>query len=128
LAELNMRVMVVSVPVSDQDAAAKFYGDVLGFTVTADAPMGEGMRWVMLEGPDGGPALTLVTWFDTMPAGSLKGLVLEVADVDAALADLTGKGVAVPEGVQDAPWGRFLTIDDPDGNGLVIQETPKIRQ
>jgi hypothetical protein len=26
-------------------------------------------------------------------------------------------GVAVPAGVQEAPWGRFIQFADPDGNG-----------
>jgi catechol 2,3-dioxygenase-like lactoylglutathione lyase family enzyme len=123
-----MRVMVVSVPVSDQDKAAEFYTGTLGFKVTADAPLGEGMRWVMLEAPDGGPALTLVTWFESMPAGSLNGLVLAVADVEKTHAELSAKGVEFPDGVQDAPWGRFVTLTDPDGNGLVLQEAPKGQQ
>ncbi len=25
--------------------------------------------------------------------------------------------------VQEAPWGRFVTLDDPDGNGIVLQAT-----
>ena len=34
-------------------------------------------------------------------------------------------GVPVDGGgaVQDAPWGRFVTLADPDGNGLVLQAT-----
>ena len=28
--------------------------------------------------------------------------------------------------VQTAPWGRFVTFDDPDGNGLVLQETAEL--
>jgi catechol 2,3-dioxygenase-like lactoylglutathione lyase family enzyme len=118
-----MRVSVVSVPVGDQDRAKEFYTGVLGFTVVADTPMNPETRWVMLAGPAGGPALTLVTWFDTMPAGSLRGLVLEVADIDAEHARLSGLGHQFPDGVQQAPWGRFVTLDDPDGNGLVLQQS-----
>jgi catechol 2,3-dioxygenase-like lactoylglutathione lyase family enzyme len=117
-----MRVLVVSVPVSDQDRAREFYTEVLGFTVESDTPMGPDMRWVMLNAPDGGAAITLVTWFDTMPAGSLRGLVLDVEDVDATHARLTALGYEFPDGVQRMPWGRFVTLDDPDGNGLVLQQ------
>ena len=117
-----MRISLVSVPVSDQDRAKKFYTDVLGFTEVADIPeLSAGMRWVMLRPPGGGAAVTLVTWFPTMPAGSTKGLVYEVDDVDAWLADLTAKGVEVPGGVEQQPWGRFLQLNDPDGNGIVLQ-------
>jgi hypothetical protein len=31
--------------------------------------------------------------------------------------------VDVAGDVQEAPWGRFVTFDDPDGNGIVLQAT-----
>jgi catechol 2,3-dioxygenase-like lactoylglutathione lyase family enzyme len=119
-----MRIAVVSVPVSDQDRAKKFYTDVLGFTELADTPMGENMRWVMLAPQGGGAAITLVTWFPTMPPGSLKGLVYDVDDVDACLADLTAKGCTFPDGVQEEAWGRYISLDDPDGNGIILSSRP----
>jgi catechol 2,3-dioxygenase-like lactoylglutathione lyase family enzyme len=118
-----MKIQVVSVPVSDQDKAKAFYVDMLGFGVLSDTEMGPGQRWVMLAPPGGGAAITLVTWFSTMPPGSMKGLVYEVADVAATRADLTGKGLDVSV-IESAPWGRFVTLDDPDGNGLVLQQQP----
>jgi len=64
-----------------------------------------------------------VTWFPTMPAGSTKGTVLESDDLDADVAALKAKGVAIEGGIQSQPWGRYVTFDDPDGNGIVLQET-----
>ena len=29
-----------------------------------------------------------------------------------------------PSGVDDQPWGRFVTFTDPDGNGWTLQELP----
>ena len=114
---------VVSVPVSDQDRAIRFYGDTLGFSVDIDSSFGDGMRWVMLRPPGSGTAITLVTWFDTMPAGSLKGSVLSCDDLDKTLADLAARGVSFNEDeVQEAPWGRWKTFDDADGNGWVLQQ------
>ena len=47
------------------------YAEMLGFTVAMDTTFGnDGMRWVMLRPPGGAPAITLVTWFDTMSPGS----------------------------------------------------------
>jgi catechol 2,3-dioxygenase-like lactoylglutathione lyase family enzyme len=112
-------VQVISVPVSDQDRARDFYVDTVGLTLLADQQFTPEMRWVMVA-PPSGAALTLVTWFPTMPPGSLKGLVLESDDLEGDLAMLGTKGVAVSE-VQSAPWGRFVTFDDPDGNGIVLQ-------
>ena len=118
-----MRIALVTIPVSDQDRAKKFYLDTLGFTELVDHPdMPNGTRWVMLAPPGGGAAITLATWFPTMPPGSTKGLVYEVDDVDKWHADLTAKGVEFPDGVQNEFWGRFITLDDPDGNGIIIQK------
>jgi catechol 2,3-dioxygenase-like lactoylglutathione lyase family enzyme len=113
------RIDVLSVPVADQDRAKDFYVNTLGFEAQADQPMGPDRRWVQV-GPKGAEtSITLVTWFDTMPAGSLTGLVLVSDDVDADCASLQGLGVQI-EGPQATPWGRQAILRDPDGNGLVL--------
>ena len=53
--------------------------------------------------------------------GSLQGLQLVVSDIQAAHAELAGRGVEVSD-VQDFPWGRFVFFSDPDGNGWAVQE------
>jgi len=116
-----MHVSIVSIPVSDQDRAKKFYTEVLGFQQLSDAVMQPDMRWVHLAAPDGGATITLVTWFPTMPAGSTQGLVLEIEDVDRWHTDLSAQGFPFPNGIQTEPWGRYLTVKDPDGNGIVLQ-------
>jgi len=113
-------VQLLSVPVTNQDRARDFYVDTLGFELVSDVRMGPDMRWVMVKPPGGQTALTLVTWFPTMSAGSLKGTVLETDDLDADAARLLGLGVAV-SGIENAPWGRFVQFEDPDGNGLILQ-------
>jgi catechol 2,3-dioxygenase-like lactoylglutathione lyase family enzyme len=115
-------VKIVSVPVKDAERAKQFYVDVLGLDVLRDDPMGPKMRWIQL-GPKGGQAsLTLVTWFEKMPPGSMKGLVLETPNVEGAHRALSERG-ASPAKLEAAPWGRFFTLEDPDGNGLVVQQT-----
>jgi catechol 2,3-dioxygenase-like lactoylglutathione lyase family enzyme len=83
---------VISVPVSDQERAKLFYAQTLGFTVEIDSNFGESMRWIMLRPPGSGTAVTLVTWFDTMPAGSLNGAVLGCDDLEETLEDLYRPG------------------------------------
>jgi catechol 2,3-dioxygenase-like lactoylglutathione lyase family enzyme len=118
------RLEVVSVPVSDQERARQFYAGTLGFTVAVDSSFGESMRWVMLRPPGGGTCITLVTWFESMPAGSLTGSVLGCDDLDTTMADLAGRGLTFAEDeVQEAPWGRWKTFTDPDGNGWVLQQS-----
>ena len=114
------RVQLLSVPVSDQDRARDFYIGTLGFTLVSDTQMGPDMRWVLVAPPGGGTMITLVTWFPTMPAGSLKGTVLETDTLEADATSIAATGVAVTP-IEDAPWGRFVTFDDPDGNGIVLQ-------
>ncbi len=114
---------VVSVPVSDQDRAKEFYVGKLGFSAQVDSSFGDAMRWVMLRPPGSATSITLVTWFDTMPAGSMKGAVLGCDDLDKTLAELSARGVSFAEDeVQEAPWGRWKTFDDPDGNGWILQQ------
>jgi len=120
-----MHVSVVSIPVSDQDRAKKFYTEVLGFEQLADTRIQPEMRWVHLTAPGGGATVTLVTWFPSMPAGSLRGLVLEVDDIDARHAELTAQGYEFPDGIRAEPWGRYLTVEDPDGNGIVLQTSTR---
>ncbi|BCY11630.1 VOC family protein [Actinoplanes sp. L3-i22] len=115
---------VLSLPVRDQERARDFYVGTLGFELVRQNEMGPAQQWVQVAPKGGQTSITLVTWFDTMPPGSLQGLVLHTDDLDAEVADLTGKGVAVPDGVQDAPWGRFAVFADPDGNRLVLRGRP----
>ena len=59
----------------------------------------------------------------TMPAGSLKGSVLTCDDLEKTVAELAGRGVTFNEDdIQEAPWGRWKTCDDPDGNGWIVQQ------
>jgi catechol 2,3-dioxygenase-like lactoylglutathione lyase family enzyme len=121
-------VQLFSLPVSDPSRARDFYVDVLGLELVADTEMGPGMRWIQVRPPGARTSITLVTWFDTMAPGSVKGTVLETDDLDAEIVRLRGLGVAIPGDVERAPWGRYVTFDDPDGNGIVLQETVTLPQ
>jgi catechol 2,3-dioxygenase-like lactoylglutathione lyase family enzyme len=117
------KIQLISLPVSDQDRARDFYVNTLGLELVRDNPMGPEQRWVEVA-PAGSPTgITLVTWFPSMAPGSSKGLVLQTSDVDGDIARLKEAGVAV-DGPQEAPWGRFATLDDPDGNGIVLAGPP----
>lgn len=115
-------VQLFSVPVSDQDRARDFYVETLGFDLVSDEQLSPTMRWVLVSPPGSQTAITLVTWFDTMPAGSTKGLVLESDDLGGEIERLRGLGLTIGE-PERAPWGTFVTFDDPDGNGIVLQAT-----
>ena len=115
-------IQLLSVPVADQDRAKDFYVNTLGFELVADNSMGPAERWVQVRPKGGQTSITLVNWFGTMPPGSLKGLVIETGDLEGDIKALAAHGLEIGD-VQSAPWGRYVTFDDPDGNGLVLQAT-----
>jgi catechol 2,3-dioxygenase-like lactoylglutathione lyase family enzyme len=115
-------VRVVSVPVSDQDRAKEFHVDKLGFELTREDDSIPGLRWVQVTPKGGSTSLTLVTWFETMPPGSLQGLVLTSDSLESDCRDLEARGVKFDRPLQDQPWGREAVVRDPDGNRLVLQQ------
>ena len=117
------KVQLFSLPVSDQDRSRDFYVDVLGFELMSDVQMGPAMRWLQVAPPGSATSITLVTWFPTMPAGSVKGIVLETDDLEGDIAVLKSRGVLIEGEIQEMPWGRFVAFDDPDGNGITLQAT-----
>lgn len=111
---------IVSVPVSDQDRALAFYAGVLGLEVIDDSPMGPTMRWLRVAPQLAQTSLTLVTWFPSMAPGSLKGLLFNTDSLDEDVERFRAAGVVVSE-VNEEAWGRYVTFDDPDGNGIILR-------
>ncbi|SRR6266568_2256890 len=114
-------VAVVSIPVSDQERAKDFYVNKLGFDLKLDDTSVPGMRWIQVGANGASTTLTLVTWFDSMPAGSLRGLVVRTDDLDADYARLVDAGVEFETPPQRQPWGTEAVFNDPDGNKFVLQ-------
>ena len=113
-------IEVISVPVTDQQAAKEFYLKI-GFQLIVEADMGNGSTWVQLGLSGQATSITLVNWFKEMSAGSMQGLVLKTEDIEKEVADLKAKGVEVKP-IDDTPWGRFASFSDPDGNGLTLHQ------
>ncbi|TDE35507.1 VOC family protein [Actinomadura sp. 6K520] len=113
-------VRMVTVPVSDQDAAKSFYAGDLGFEVVTDQSMGP-IRWLQVAPKGADTNVVLADHMPGMTPGSVQGLMLETSDLDADCAQLRRAGVDV-DGPQDLPWGRQATFTDPDGNGIVLAE------
>jgi predicted enzyme related to lactoylglutathione lyase len=115
-------VTVVSVPVSDQERAKNFYVNKLGFQLLRDDTSIAGMRWVQVGPKNATTSLTLVNWFDSMPAGSLQGLVLNSENLEADYAELINKGVEFATPPEKQPYGTEAVFHDPDGNSIVLQQ------
>ena len=115
-------VQVVSVPVDDQERAKTFYVDVLGFELRAEDSWGEDMRWVEVAPRSSLTSLSLVTWFGSMPPGSLQGLVVATDDIQTTYGELAARDVSFDFPPTEQPGGTQAVFRDPDGNGLVLWE------
>ncbi len=115
-------VRVVSVPVSDQERARAFYVEKLGLELVLEDASVPGIHWIQVAPAGAGTSLTLVDWFESMPAGSLRGVVLECDDLEGTYEQLVANGVEVERKLADQPWGREAVMRDPDGNQLVLQK------
>ena len=131
---MDWKIEVVTVPVSDVERAKQFYAERMGFVEDLDTTFPNGQRLVQLTPPGSGCSIHLNSDPDANPPGPIKGLVIVVADVDAARAVLVERSADVSpvqhieNGVwtegRGGPWNSFLHVDDPDGNKWVIQERP----
>jgi catechol 2,3-dioxygenase-like lactoylglutathione lyase family enzyme len=123
--------------VHDQDAALKFYRDVVGLEVRTDESV-EDYRWLTV-GPAGQPdieiGLSLVgppvppTDHETLNAllakGSLHGIIFEIDDVDAKFEQVRATGAEVLQEPIDQFYGvRDCAFRDPSGN-MIRFSTPR---
>lgn len=133
---MDWKLEVVVVPVADIDRAKQFYSEQVGFVVDHDTCMSDTVRVVQLTPPGSGCSVVIGMGLgNDMRPGSLKGLQLVVADIDAAHAQLVERGVSVSpvshfEGAtlaegRGGPWNSFIFFDDPDGNSWAVQERPR---
>jgi predicted enzyme related to lactoylglutathione lyase len=120
---MDFRLELMQVPVSDVDRAKAFY-EQAGFVAEHDHRVSDEIRFVQLTPPGSTTSIAIGTGLTKMAPGSLEGLQLVVADIEAAQAELSGRGIEVGE-IQDFPWGSFLFFSDPDGNGWAVQSTPR---
>jgi catechol 2,3-dioxygenase-like lactoylglutathione lyase family enzyme len=137
---MNMKLEVVIVPVSDVDRAKAFY-EKAGFRLDIDIA-NENFRGIQFTPPRSEVSIIFGKGVTSVKSGSAE-LVLAVDDVDAARKDLIARGVEVSEIFHYAggpfnnaienprvagrdPEGRsyfsFASFEDPDGNRWLLQE------
>jgi catechol 2,3-dioxygenase-like lactoylglutathione lyase family enzyme len=135
---MDYRLELVIVPVSDMDRARDFYVNNAGFRLDVDHSAGEDFRIIQLTPPGSACSITLMR--NTEAAGTVHGLHLVVSDIDAASADLAGRGVEVSDPFHFGPdgqtaghhphresYGTFLSFSDPDGNTFLVQEVTSVQ-
>jgi predicted enzyme related to lactoylglutathione lyase len=120
---MDWKIELVNVPVSDVDRAIAFYTQKAGFNVDNDATVTDELRFVQLTPPGSACSISIGTGLTDMEPGAVKGLQIVVDDINAARAELVGRGVEVSE-VSEFPWGSFVFFSDPDGNGWNVQQIP----
>ena len=121
---MDLRLELITVPVSDVERAKEFYVERAGFNADHDHQVKEGLRFVQLTPPGSGCSISIGEGLSEMAPGSLEGLQLVVDDIEEARDRLAGGGVEVSE-IQDFPWGRFVFFSDPDGNDWAVQQIPE---
>ena len=120
---MDWKLELVAVPVSDVDRARDFYADKVGFKLDHDHTVNDELRFVQLTPPGSACSITIGTGVVDTPPGSVHGLQLVVADIEAARRELVDRGVEVTE-VQTFPGGAFVFFSDPDGNRWAVQAIP----
>jgi catechol 2,3-dioxygenase-like lactoylglutathione lyase family enzyme len=147
MVRVDMKLEAVVIPVSDVDRAKRFYAG-LGWRLDADVASGD-TRLVQFTPPGSGCSIQFGTnlfgaTVKTASPGSAQGLYLIVSDIAIAREELIARGVETSEvfhcasgyacrfpgnggrtgGRQPEPgsYGSFVSFQDPDGNGWLLQE------
>jgi catechol 2,3-dioxygenase-like lactoylglutathione lyase family enzyme len=138
---VDLKLEVVVIPVADVDRAKRFY-EGLGWRLDADFAYGDEWRLVQLTPPGSPCSIMIGKGFTPAEPGSVQGTFIVVDDLEAARAQLSGRGVDVSEAFHFEgdllnarsnghaagrdPKGRsyfsFASFNDPDGNGWLLQE------
>ena len=130
---MDFKLELIVIPVADVDKVKAFYTDNAGFHLDVDHTAGEDFRVAQLTPPGSACSVTLMR--NPSAAGSVQGLHLVVSDIEAARAELAGRGVDVSEvyhfeegsqttgpDPQRSSDNSFLSFSDPEGNGWLVQE------
>jgi catechol 2,3-dioxygenase-like lactoylglutathione lyase family enzyme len=129
----DMKLEVVTLPVSDVDRAKGFY-ESLGWRLDADIAVGDHFRVVQFTPWHSACSISFGKGVTTAEPGSFRRLLLVVDDIEVARADLVRRGVDVSEVFHldggpvpgPDPQGRsyqtYASFSDPDGNGWQLQE------
>jgi len=118
---MDFKIELIPIAVQDVDRSVEFYGNGLGWSVDHDRVVTPELRFVQVTPPGSACSICFGVGLDMMPAGSSQYIQVVIADADAALAHLRGRGIEC-EGVDDLPWGRFVHFQDPDGNRWALQQ------
>ena len=137
---MDLKLELVLIPVSDVDRAKAFYVESVGFDLDVDHKPNDEFRVVQMTPPGSACSITVGKGITEATTGSVRGTHLVVTDIEAAQAELVGRGVEVsdvrhmtPSGWVTGPdpehrdYNSFADFSDPDGNTWVLQEVRRAR-
>jgi catechol 2,3-dioxygenase-like lactoylglutathione lyase family enzyme len=132
---VDFKLELVLIPIADVDRAKTFYTDKVGFNLDVDTSPTEDFRVVQMTPPGSACSITIGRGITDAPPGSVRGTHLVVSDIEAARAELVGRGVDVSDirHFESGEWKpgpdperrtyqSFADFSDPDGNTWVLQE------
>jgi catechol 2,3-dioxygenase-like lactoylglutathione lyase family enzyme len=135
---VDMKLEVVTIPVSDVDRAKEFYAR-LGWRLDADFSQAD-ERAVQFTPPGSDCSVHFGRSVTPGPTEPATGLFLVVSDIQAAREELASRGVEVSDvfhfAASPAPfggpvggpapdhgsYGSYAAFSDPDGNNWLLQE------
>ena len=135
-ATVDLKLEVVVIPVADVNRAKRFY-EGLGWRLDADFISGENWRGVQMTPPGSPCSIHFGKGITPAAPGSVKNVFLVVSDIEAARAELIGRGADVSAAFHFAAfggppvpgpdptgrsYGTYATFSDPDGNSWLLQE------
>ncbi|MCA1561436.1 MAG: VOC family protein [Chloroflexi bacterium] len=118
----------VVVGVQDQERAKRFWADVIGFTVTTDAPYGDDGRWVEVTSPDGNLTLILSADPEMRYQFAIRDEVpnanpfFYADDIEQTYEELSARGVEFAVKPSQQPWGWWSMFVDTEGNRFALQQ------
>lgn len=120
-------IRVVTVYVTDQEAAKLHYRDVLGFEIRREADMGPQGKWIEAAIPGDTAVLMLADaarFERTDRVGEFAPCTLDCDDAVTTRAELAARGADVSD-IEAEHWGTHFYVSDEDGNRFLVRETPK---
>ena len=105
---------------------------MLGFDLRTDAELypGSEARWIAVAPKGATTELILYLPDDTWAhyqgvIGKSQAITLSVTDLQAVFEDLKSKGVKFVQEPDAQAWGTFATLEDSEGNHILLVEQPK---
>lgn len=128
---MSIHVTLTSIPVNDQEKAAEFYTDTLGFQIRHDVPAG-GARWLTVVSPadpEGTEILleprgmeAAVTYYEHLYDNDIPATQLSTDDLDAEFARLSERGVRFTMEPTDMGTVQVAVFDDTCGNLIQLAQ------